>query len=50
LREQGKDTVAQRQALLEEHAQDLSENIEQLRRHLQKLNDKIDLYKQDLVD
>lgn len=50
LREQGKTTVAQRQALLEEHAQDLSENIEQLHTHLQKLNDKIDLYKQDLVD
>ncbi|MBF6057480.1 MerR family transcriptional regulator [Thiomicrorhabdus heinhorstiae] len=50
LRSQGKETLLQRQTLLEEHAQTLEQSIVQLHSHLQKLNDKIDLYRQNLVD
>ncbi|WP_319380406.1 MerR family transcriptional regulator [Thiomicrorhabdus sp.] len=50
LRSQGKETLLLRQTLLEEHAQTLEQSIEQLHSHLQKLNEKIDLYRQNLVD
>lgn len=49
LREQGVDTVLQRQLLLEKHQKNLRQHIEQQQKHLHALNDKIKLYKNGQV-
>ncbi len=45
LREAGDATLSERQQLLEDHARGLRESIAQQQRHLDKLNDKIALYR-----
>ncbi|GAD79929.1 MerR family transcriptional regulator [Vibrio ezurae] len=49
LREQGSDTVTQRQTLLEQHHENLRLHILQQQIHLAALEDKIDLYKSGKV-
>lgn len=44
LREQGGSTLAERKALLEEHARVLAEAIRKQQEHLKNLSDKIDWY------
>lgn len=50
LRAQGKETVKERQKILESHAEQLMKNIKLQQHHLEKLNHKIDLYRTDQVD
>ena len=45
LREAGDNTLVERQQLLEDHANHLRESIAQQQQHLDKLNDKIALYR-----
>ncbi|TLM75649.1 MerR family transcriptional regulator [Microbulbifer harenosus] len=45
LREAGDTTLAERQQLLENHARGLRESLAQQQRHLDKLNEKIALYR-----
>lgn len=49
LREQGASTVLARQALLEQHQQNLKAHIKQQQSHLKALEDKIGLYKDGKV-
>ncbi len=49
LREKGTETTHARQRLLEQHKENLKEHIEQQKRHLHALEEKINLYKSGKV-